>query len=232
MTELWAYLAHTPLLWLALTLATYLLASEAARRSSNHALCNPVLLAVLMLIGLLQISGTSYATFFEGAQFIHFLLGPATVALAVPLVQVIHRVRQMALPLTLALGAGALAAIGGTMLLAQSLGLDTLTLRSLLPRSVTTPIAMGVAEQIGGEPSLTAALVILTGMIGALIANDLLRLLRVEEPAIRGFAIGLAAHGIGTARALQLHAEAGAFATLGMILNGALTAVLLPILVY
>lgn len=231
MTELWAYLAHTPLLWLALTLATYLLASEAARHSSNHPLCNPVLLAVLMLIGLLQISGTSYATFFEGAQFIHFLLGPATVALAVPLVQVIHRVRQMALPLALALGAGALAAIGGTMLLAQSLGIDGLTLRSLLPRSVTTPIAMGVAEQIGGEPSLTAALVIMTGMIGALIANDLLRLLRIEEPAIRGFAMGLAAHGIGTARALQLHAEAGAFATLGMILNGALTAVLLPILV-
>jgi len=116
------------------------------------------------------------------------------------------------------------------VLLAQSLGLDGPTLRSLLPRSVTTPIAMGVAEHIGGEPSLTAALVILTGMIGALIANDLLRLLRVEEPAIRGFAMGLAAHGIGTARALQLHTEAGAFATLAMILNGVLTAMLLPML--
>ncbi len=231
MIELWAYLAHTPLLWLALTLATYLLASEAARRSRNHPLCNPVLLSVVTLIGLLRISNTSYATYFDGAQFIHFLLGPATVALAVPLVQVVDRARQVAAPLALALGAGALVAVASTALSGWILGLDAVTLRSLLPRSVTTPIAMGVAEQIGGEPSLTAALVILTGMIGALIANDLLRLLRVEEPAIRGFAMGLASHGIGTARALQLHAEAGAFATLAMILNGLLTALLLPLLV-
>ncbi|MCS6881343.1 MAG: LrgB family protein [Oscillochloridaceae bacterium] len=133
--------------------------------------------------------------------------------------------------MALALGAGALTAIGGALLLAPSPEPDAATLRSLLPRSVTTPIAMGVAEPIDGEPSRTAALVILTGIIGALIADDLLSLLRVEEPAIRGFAMGLAAHGIGAARALHLHAEAGAFATLGMILNAVLTAALLPVLV-
>lgn len=231
MSELRDHLAHAPLLWLALTLAAYLLASEASRRSGNHPLCNPVPLTVLALIGLLHLSGTSYATFFNGTQVLHFLLGPATVALAVPLVRVIGQARRMALPLALALGAGALTAIGSALLLAQGLGLDAATLRSLLPRSVTTPIAMGVAERIGGAPSLTAALVILTGIIGALIADDLLRFLRVEEPAIRGFAIGLAAHGIGAARALHLHAEAGAFATLGMILNAVLTAALLPVLV-
>lgn len=231
MTELWVYLARTPLLWLALTAATYLLASELARRSGNHPLCNPVLLTVLTLIGLLTLSGTSYATYFDGAQFIHFLLGPATVALAVPLARSMDRLRQLALPLLLALGVGALVAIGSTGLIGQLLGLDELTVRSMLPRSVTTPIAMGVAEQIGGEPSLTAALVILTGIIGAVIANDLLRLLRVEDPAVRSFAMGLASHGIGTARALQLYAEAGAFAGLAMSLNGVLTAIMLPLLV-
>ncbi len=231
MSELWVYLARTPLLWLALTLAAYLLAVELARRSGNYPLCNPVLIATLVLIGLLTLSGTSYAAYFAGAQFIHFLLGPATVALAVPLAQSLARLRRLALPLLLALLVGSLVAIGSTGLLGQMLGLDALTLRSMLPRSVTTPIAMGVAEQIGGEPSLTAALVILTGMIGAVIANDLLRLLRIEAPAVRGFAMGLAAHGIGTARALQLHAEAGAFAGLAMSLNGVLTAIILPLLV-
>ncbi len=231
MSELWVYLARTPLLWLALTLAAYLLAVELARRSGNHPLCNPVLIATLVLIGLLTLSGTSYAAYFAGAQFIHFLLGPATVALAVPLAQSLARLRRLALPLLLALLVGSLVAIGSTGLLGQMLGLDALTIRSMLPRSVTTPIAMGVAEQIGGEPSLTAALVILTGMIGAVIANDLLHLLRVEAPAVRGFAMGLAAHGIGTARALQLHAEAGAFAGLAMSLNGVLTAIILPLLV-
>lgn len=231
MSELWVYLARTPLLWLALTLAAYLLASDVARRSGNHPLCNPVLIATLLLIGLLTLSGTSYADYFAGAQFIHFLLGPATVALAVPLARSLAQLRRLMLPLLLALLVGSLVAIGSTGLLGQLLGLDGLTIRSLLPRSVTTPIAMGVAEQIGGEPALTAALVILTGMIGAVIANDLLRLLRIEAPAVRGFAIGLAAHGIGTARALQLNAEAGAFAGLAMSLNGILTAIILPLLV-
>lgn len=230
MTELWSYLSNTPLFWLVLTVATFLLASEASRRSGNHPLCNPVLLTALILIGLLQSAGVTYATYFAGAQFIHFLLGPATVALAVPLFRSVVHLRGLAIPLLAGLAAGTLASIGSTGLLGHLMGLDETTIRSMLPRSVTTPIAIGISERIGGVPSLTAALVIMTGIIGAVIGDSLLRLLRIEAPPARGFAIGLAAHGIGTARALQQHAAAGAFAGLAMSLNGLATAIILPLL--
>lgn len=158
------------------------------------------------------------------------LLGPATVALAIPLYAQFDRLRRLALPIGLSLLAGSLAAAFSAVLIGKLFGASTLTLISLAPKSATTPIAMGIAERLGGLPSLTAVLVILTGILGAICAGPLFRLLGIADPAVRGFALGITSHGIGTARAFQDSEQAGAFAALAMGLNGLATALLLPLL--
>ncbi|MBY0455020.1 MAG: LrgB family protein [Burkholderiaceae bacterium] len=228
--EIWVYLAASPLLGLTLTLVMYLLALALHRRCRLHPLSNPVLIAVTLLVGLLMLTGTSYATYFQGAQFVHFLLGPATVALALPLYAQLQRVRAMLWPVVLGLLAGCVTAALSAVAIARLLGATLPTQLSLAPKSVTTPIAMGVSERIGGISSLTAVLVIVTGIFGAVGARYIFDALKITDPAIRGFAIGVASHGIGTARAFQVSEQAGAFAALAMGLNGALTALLLPAL--
>jgi predicted murein hydrolase (TIGR00659 family) len=231
LTEIWVYLAETPLLWLSVTLIIYQLSSLLYHRSSAFPLLNPVLVSVALLVVLLLATGTPYQTYFDGAQFVHFLLGPATVALAVPLYLYIGRLRQMVVPLVGALLVGSVMGILSAIWIGQLLGLSRETLLSLAPKSITTPIAMGVAEQAGGLPSLTAVFVILTGILGAMFAKEVLALVRVRDNSVCGFAIGLSSHGIGTARAFQIHEEAGAFSGLAMGLNGAATALLVPLLV-
>jgi len=230
LNEIWVYLAASPLLGLTITLVAYQGAFWFYRRSSMNPLANPVLISVTALVALLSLTGTSYQTYFDGAQFVHFLLGPATVALAVPLYTQFRRVRAMLLPVLLGLLAGSLTAVLSAIAIGKLFGASTPTLLSLAPKSVTTPIAMGVAERIGGIPSLTAVLVIATGILGAVGARYLFDALKLRDPAIRGFAIGVASHGIGTARAFQVSEQAGAFAALAMGLNGLLTALLLPAL--
>ncbi|MDX9884414.1 LrgB family protein [Thauera sp.] len=226
--EIWVYLSASPLLGLTLTLLAYQLAFWIYKRAGFHPLANPVLISVAILAGLLLITGTPYQTYFDGAQFIHFLLGPATVALAIPLHAQWPRLKAMAGPLTIALMVGSLTAALSAWGIGALLGGSRESLMSLAPKSVTTPIAMGVAERIGGLPSLTAVLVISTGIIGAVFARSINRWLRIDDHAVRGFAIGIASHGIGTARAFQVSEQAGAFAALAMGLNGLLTAVSLP----
>ena len=226
--EIWVYLSASPLLGLTLTLLAYQLAFWIYKRAGFHPLANPVLISVAILAGLLLITGTPYQTYFDGAQFIHFLLGPATVALAIPLHAQWPRLKAMAGPLTIALMVGSLTAALSAWGIGALLGGSRESLMSLAPKSVTTPIAMGVAERIGGLPSLTVVLVISTGIIGAVFARSINRWLRIDDHAVRGFAIGIASHGIGTARAFQVSEQAGAFAALAMGLNGLLTAVSLP----
>ncbi|SEQ82656.1 LrgB family protein [Giesbergeria anulus] len=228
--DIWVYLATSPLLGLTITLLAYLLALAVHWRCRLHPLTNPVLLAVALLVTLLLLTDTPYTSYFAGAQFVHFLLGPATVALAIPLYAQLGRVRAMRWPVLLGLTIGSLTAVVSAVGTAWLLGASLPTQLSLAPKSVTTPIAMGVAERIGGIASLTAVLVIVTGIVGAVLAPTLFRLLRVQEDAIQGFALGVAAHGIGTARAFQISEQAGAFAALAMGLNGAITALLLPAL--
>jgi predicted murein hydrolase (TIGR00659 family) len=231
LTDIWVYLATSPLLWLTVTLAVYLAGQWLFRRSGGRAWFNPVALAMALLAAILLVTGTPYATYFQGAQFIHFLLGPATVALAVPLYLHWDRVRQLFLPLVIGLLVGSLTAIVSAIGLAWLLGGSPRTLLSLVPKSVTTPVAMGIAEKIGGIPSLTAVIVILTGVVGAVAAPALLDVLRIRDDAVKGFAIGIAAHGIGTARALQISSMAGAFAGLAIGLNALLTVLLAPLIV-
>lgn len=227
---IWVYLSTTPLLGLTITLLAYQAAQALYTRLGGNPLANPVAVAVMLIIGLLMLSNTPYQTYFDGAQFVHFLLGPATVALAVPLYGQLPRLKKMLGPLMAALLAGSLCGIGSALALAHALGASKATMLSLAPKSVTTPIAMGIAEKIGGLPSLTAVLVVMTGIIGAVMAHGLLRLLRINDEATFGFAVGVAAHGIGTARAFQVSETAGAFAALAMGINGVVTAVLLPLL--
>jgi predicted murein hydrolase (TIGR00659 family) len=191
-----------------------------------------VLIAIVLLVTILFWTNTSYDTYFNGAQFIHFLLGPAIVALAIPLYEYFGRLRQLAIPLIGALFVGSVTASVSVVLIGRVVGLSQTTLLSLVPKSVTTPIAMGVSEKIGGVPSLTAVFVILTGIIGAVIGKEVLDALRIRDSSVRGFAIGLTSHGIGTARALQLNPESGAFSGLAMGLNGVVTALLVPLIVW
>ncbi len=228
--DLWTYLAQEPLLWLTLTLVAYLAADAAAERL-RHPLANPVLIAVILIGAVLLMTGTPYARYFEGAQFVHFMLGPATVALAFPLNENLPRLRKTALPMIAALFAGSVTAIGTAVAVAYLLGVRGQTLLSIAPKSATAPVALGVSEQIGGLPSLTAVLVILTGIIGAVIATPLLNACGIRDWRARGFAVGIAAHGIGTAHAFRVNSTAGAFSGIGMGLNAILTAILAPLLI-
>lgn len=229
--RLWVYLSATPLLWLTATLAAYVAADQISLRLGRHPLANPVLIAVAFLVVVLQVTGTDFRVYFEGAQFVHFMLGPATVALAVPLVAQARRVKRLLVPIVAALVAGSATAILTAVGIAWALGASRETLASLAPKSATTPIAMGIAEAIGGLPTLTAVLVILTGIIGAISVTPLMNALGLKDYAARGFAAGVASHGIGTARAFQVNELAGTFAGLGLALNGLVTALLAPLLI-
>ena len=229
LADVWVYLATTPLLGLTITLLVYQGAFMLYQRSGFHPLANPVARAVVALGTLLWATGTPYATYFEGAQFVHFLLGPATVALAVPLFEQLARLKRLWLPMLGALVVGTLAATVTAIGVGWALGASKATLASLAPKSVTTPVAMGIAEKIGGLPSLTAVLVVCTGIVGAASARFLFDALRITDPTVRGFALGTAAHGIGTARAFQVSQEMGAFAGLAMGLSALFSALALPL---
>jgi predicted murein hydrolase (TIGR00659 family) len=231
LAEIWVYLSTSPLLGLTATLLAYQAAYWAYRRLDFTPLANPVAIAVAFVVALLWLTGTPYATYFDGAQFVHFLLGPATVALAVPLHANLETLRRNLVPLGGALLAGSLVAVVSAVGIGWLLGASRESLLSLAPKSVTTPIAMGIAEKLGGLPSLTAPLVVLTGILGAVAGPALLRLVRVRDEAATGFAMGVASHGLGTARAFQLGDRAGAFSGLAMGLNALVSALLLPALV-
>lgn len=226
---LWVYLSRTPLLWLTVTLIAYALAERVSAAADRHPLANPVVHAIWMIGLVLTLTHTPYPTYFQGAQFVHFLLGPATVALAIPLYERRAIVMRAAVPMLAALVVGCATALGSALLLASALGIPDEVIVALAPKSVTTGVAMGIVETLGGDPTLAAVLVMLTGVSGAVIVSPLMNLLRVRDLRARGFAGGLAAHGLGTARAFQVSEVAGTFAGIAMGLNAFLTAVLVPL---
>lgn len=228
--EIWVYLAASPLLHLTLTLLAYQVGTRIYRWGKLNPLLNPVWIAICLLVGTLVITNTSYTDYFEGAKFVHFLLGPATVALAVPLYRQFNRVKR-SMPLILSsILVGSVTASLSAVGIVWVLGGSWSTALSIAPKSVTAAVAMGISEQLGGLPSLTAVMVILTGIFGAMLGPPLLNILRIHDWSARGLAIGTASHGIGTARALQVNEVAGAFAGLAMGLNALATSILLPLL--
>lgn len=233
MTEnfaVWVYLSRTPLLWLTVTIGAYVLADRVSIRLGRHPFANPVLHAVWMIGLVLAATGTPYRVYFEGAQFVHFMLGPATVALAIPLYAHRKTVARAILPMVGALLVGAVVALVSAVAIAQALGVPHDVLVSLAPKSVTAGVAMGVSERFGGDPALTAVLVMTTGVIGAIVVTPLMRMTGITDMRARGYAAGLSAHGIGTARAFQVDLLAGTFAGIGMGLNAMLTPILVPVL--
>ena len=228
--NLWVYLSTTPLFWLTVTLMVWLVADGLARATNRNPLVNPVLLAIVMVAVLLRATNTTYQTYFNGAQFVHFLLGPATVALGVPLYRNLDLVRLNLLPMLAALAVGSVVAVVSAVGIAGAFGVPHAVLVSLAPKSVTAGVAMALSEALGGIPSLTAALVVTTGIVGAMMVTPLMNTLRIRDYAARGFAVGLASHGIGTACAFTVSSVAGTFAGIAMALNAVVTAILVPVL--
>jgi predicted murein hydrolase (TIGR00659 family) len=226
--SLWVYLAASPLLSLTITLIAYLIAHRLFLAAGSSPLANPVAVAILLLIGFLRLTNTPYKVYFEGAQFVHFLLGPATVALAIPLYRQWDKLRRLWLPILAAVVVGVTTASLSAMGIAWYLGGSLKTILSLAPKSVTAPVAMGIAEKIGGVPSLTAVFVIFTGILGAVLGTRVFDWLRIRDDSVRGIAMGVTSHGIGTARAFQVSWEMGAFSGLAMALSAVATAVIVP----
>jgi putative effector of murein hydrolase len=227
--QLWVYLSATPLFGLTATLVVYLAAQTASLRLGQPPWANPVLWTVVALAGLLLATGTPYPRYFAGAQFIHFLLGPAVVALGWPLWQRRAQLRRRAPALLAAALAGGAAAAGSALAIGWALGLPVDVLASLAPKSATAPVAMGIAEQIGGIPALSAVFAVLTGLIGAISGKYLFDAIGGLSMQERGFALGTASHGIGAARALQVNADAGAYAGLALGVQVVLASLLMPL---
>jgi len=226
--EIWVYLSGSPLLALILTLAAYQVGVMIYERTQLNPLANPVLIAVTLIAFAITALDMPYATYFEGAQFVHFLLGTATVSLAVPIYQALPSLRGRVLPLVAALIGGGVTSIVSAVAIARFFGADESIVGAMVVKSITAPIGMGVAERIGASPTLTAVFAVTTGILGAALARFVLDALRCREWWQRGFAIGVASHGIGTSRAFSVNPEAGTYAGLAMGLHGVLGAVAIP----
>jgi putative effector of murein hydrolase len=220
----------TPLLPMAMTFGVYHIAAAMHRCFHSHPLLNPIPVSIAVIIGLLLASGTDYKQYFAGVQFMQFLLGPAVVALAIPLHAHWSKLRGILLPIGGALLIGTVTGVTSAVEFARILGGTPDTLVSIAPKSVTTAIAIVLAAQHGGEPSLTAVIVVATCILGAWIGPQLLAAFRVTEPSAWGFAMGIGSNALGTSRALQLSEEAGAFSALAMGLNGVATSLAFPLL--
>jgi predicted murein hydrolase (TIGR00659 family) len=229
--SLWVYLSQSPLLWLTVTLLVYALADAFSLWTHRHPFANPVLHSMWIIGLFLKLTNTSYTAYFGGAQFVHFLLGPATVALAVPLYENRKVVASAILPMLVALAAGSVTAVASVVLLAEAFGLPREVVLAMAPKSVTAGVAMGISESLHADPSLTAVAVILTGILGAITVTPLMNWMGIKDFRARGFAVGIAAHGIGTARAFQVDAVAGVFAGIAMSLNALVTSLLVPLAV-
>lgn len=232
--QAWAACVGMPLFGLTLTLMVYLLVLSVYVRSGGSTWVNPVFWSVLLLVLLLAGTGVPYEQYFASAQFIHLLLGPAVVAMAWPLWQRRAALRERGVKLLIAALVGGCCAAGSAVLMALWVGLPREVVLTLAPKSLTTPVAMEVAQKVGGIPALAAVFVVLTGMMGAIAGTYVFAALRIARTKrgmmVRGFAMGTAAHGIGAARAIQVNAEAGAYAGLAMGMQSLLAAFFIPLL--
>ena len=223
-------MSPSSLFWTLVTVLAYTTALRLYQRSGHRLLFLPVLSGTALVLGALTLAGAGYPLYEEATRVLRWLTGPAIIALAVPLYRQAALLRRMALPLLGALLAGCLASVLGTLLLAHLLSSPVTLALSLAPKAATMPIAMQAAERAGGVPAVAALAVVATGVLGTLFAAPVLRLLRLDDPTTRSFALGLVAHAIGTARALQTHPGSVAFAALAMGLNGVCTALVIALL--
>ncbi|ERP91390.1 membrane protein [Marinobacter sp. ES-1] len=217
-----------PMLSIALTLAAFLVANWLFARFRRPLWMPPVLIAALLLATVVALSGIGFEEYEQGARWLTVLLGPATVALGVPLYQQMHHIRALWKPILVTLPLAATLAAVYALGIAWLMGASPLVLSSLAPKSVTAPIAMGIAEQLGGSVSLTLGGLLITGVLASVFVDWCVRWLNIKDDRIIGFALGLNGHAIGTARAFEISPTAGAFSSLGMGLTGVFTALFLP----
>jgi predicted murein hydrolase (TIGR00659 family) len=222
---------HSPLFALLLTVTAFVIGQKIYLYCNRFPLLHPTITGAIMVAALLPWLELDYQHYFSGNQLLLFLLGPATVALAVPLYQQLHLIRSLLLPIVVTVIVGgsfaALSAVG----LAYWLGASEETLLSLAPKSITTPIAIAVAEETGGLNTLAAGAVMLTAAIGICLAPPLFKILKITDPRVWGFCVGLNAHGMGTSRAFELNKTAGAFSSLALCLTGTYSAAVIPVAV-
>ena len=216
------------LVLLALTFGIYYLARQ-FQKWTGWIVLNPILITIIVLILFLQLTGISYDTYQQAGGYIEFWLKPAIVALGVPLYQHLSQIRRQFLPIFLSQLAGCIVGIVSVVGIAHLMGASRETIISLSPKSVTTPIAMEVCNALGGIPSLTAAIVVSVGLFGAVCGFKVLEVWHVKNPYSQGLSIGTASHAVGTSRAMEKGETYGAYASLGLILNGVLTALLAPV---
>lgn len=231
MSETWEWLVHSPLFVLLLTLAAYRLGREVRDLTGGHALAQPVLVAIVVVGGVITALDLDYTDYRQGTEILVFWLGPATVALAIPLHRQAHRLRGFVVPMLVAIPLGAAVSIASAILLVRVLGGDELLARTTAPKAATTPVAIALAESNGGIAALAAVLAILVGILGAVAGPAVLSLLRVKDHRARGLAQGAVSHGIGASRMLADDETEGAFAGLSMGLTALAMSLLLPALV-
>lgn len=212
---------------LALTFGVYYGARQ-LQKWTGWVVLNPILVTIAVLIVFLKLTGISYDTYQEGGHYIDFWLKPAIVALGVPLYQHLGQIRRQFVPIIVSQLVGCLVGLVSVVLIARWMGASREVIISLAPKSVTTPIAMEVCSVAGGIPSLTAAIVVCVGLLGAVFGFKMLEVWHVRNPYSQGLGLGAASHAVGTSRAMEKGDTYGAYASLGLILNGVLTALLTP----
>lgn len=206
-----------------LTIAAFLFGLW-CKRKFGWAICNPLLITVIVVMGILFALHIDYRTYEASAQYISYLLTPSTVCLAIPLYRQLELLKKNAKAIALGSISGVLASMGGILLLSVMFGLTHEQYVTLLPKSITTAIGMGISEELGGIVTITVAVIILTGILGNMIASGVCRLFHIEDPVAKGLAVGTAAHAIGTARALEMGEIEGAMSSLAIAVSGMLTA--------
>jgi putative effector of murein hydrolase len=230
--SVWTQITPTPLFGVALTVLSYVIGLAIQRACRGAPVANPVLISILLIAFILKATGTSYQTYFAGGQFINFLLGPATVALAVPAIKNLEHLKRSLLGVLLAVTTGSLVSVFTGIALVKLCGGTRQVALSMAPKAVTSPIAIEVAQTVGGIPALTAVLAISSGILVAMFIQPLLPWVKAHNAHVFGLAAGTVGSGIGAAHAIQFHEIAGAFAGIAIALNGLLTALVVPLLVY
>lgn len=215
-------------LWLAVSIGCYALGTKIQQKTGS-ALCNPLLLSSIMVGVLLVVTGTSYQTYESAGQLISFFLTPATVALAVPIYRKLDVLKKNLAPILAGALVGSLTSIASVLLFSRLFGLSGQTTRSLVPKSVTTPIAVALSDMMDGLAPVTAIAVVFTGIVGAILLPTFLKCIGVRNPVQMGLSIGTAAHAVGTSRAIELGETEGAMSGLAIGVAGLLTAILVSV---
>jgi putative effector of murein hydrolase len=224
------YIQTTPLIWLIITLSAFKFGIIIYNKSNKKILLQPILVAYGIILSIVLVTGTSYEEYFKGVEIIHFFLGSATVALALPLYKNLIYIKSLYFPIIITLIIGSVSSIIIAVFLLWILDANILTILSMTTKSITAPIAIITSKQIGAIPSLSVSFVLITGIIGSIFSDTIFKIMKIKNDTSQGFSLGLISHGIGTAKAIEISEKAAAFSALAMGLNGIFTAILLPII--